>query len=123
MQRALRVLAPGARYPVLSDGAVVPAFGVLGGLSGVPVGACIDRHGAIEDFDTPGIVAGHPLEEGSIVMIRSAGGGGYGDPLDRDPELVASDVREGYVSAKAARELYGLALDKTARVDAAATSD
>jgi N-methylhydantoinase B len=121
MQRAMRVLASGARYSLLSDGAVVPAFGVLGGLAGYPVGAWIDRHGAIEDFDTPGKVAGHPLEEGSIVMIRSAGGGGYGDPLDRDGERVACDLREGYVSAKAARELYGLVLDKGGRVDAAAT--
>ena len=118
MQRALRVLARQARYSLLSDGAVVPAFGVLGGLSGVPVGAWIDRDGAIEDFDTPGKVAGHPLEEGSIVMVRSAGGGGYGDPLDRDAERVATDVREGYVSAKAARELYGLVLDRAGRVDA-----
>ena len=123
MQRALRVLAQQARYSLLSDGAVVPAFGVLGGLSGVPVGSWIDRDGVIEDFDTPGKVAGHPLDEGSIVMVRSAGGGGYGDPLDRDAERVASDVREGYVSAKAARELYGLALDKAGRVDAAATAD
>jgi N-methylhydantoinase B len=123
MQRALRVLAQQGRYSLLSDGAVVPAFGVLGGLSGVPVGSWIDRDGVIEDFDTPGKVAGHPLDEGSIVMVRSAGGGGYGDPLDRDAERVASDVREGYVSAKAARELYGLELDKTGRVDAAATAD
>src|SRR5207344_653637 len=94
MQRVLRVLAPEARYSLLSDGAIVPAFGVLGGLSGFPVGAWIDRHGAIEDFDTPGKVAGHPLQEGSIVMICSAGGGGYGDPLVRDAERVAYDVRE-----------------------------
>ena len=123
MQRALRVLAPEARYSLLSDGAVVPAFGVLGGLSGVPVGAWIDRNGAIEDFDTPGKVAGHPVEEGSIVVVRSAGGGGYGDPLERDPQRVSVDVREGYVSAKAARELYGLVLDTAGCVDGAATAD
>jgi N-methylhydantoinase B len=122
MQRALRVLAPGARYSLLSDGAVVPAFGVLGGLPGAPVGSWIDRQGAVEGFDTPGKVAGHPVEEGSIVMVRSAGGGGYGDPLDRDAQRVADDVREGYVSAKAARELYGLALDNGGRVDVAATA-
>jgi N-methylhydantoinase B len=84
---------------LLSDGAVLPAFGVLGGLSDFPVGSWIDRDGEIEDFDTPGKVAGYAVEEGSVVMIRSAGGGSYGDPLDRDPERVAHDVREGYVSA------------------------
>ena len=77
MQRALRVLAPDARYSLLSDGAVVPAFGVLGGLSGVPVGAWIDRDGAIEDFDTPGKVAGHPL----------GGGGHRHGPLGRRRRL------------------------------------
>ena len=123
MQRALRLLAPDGRYSLLSDGAVVPAFGVLGGLSGAPVGAWIDRQGAVEDFDTPGKVAGHPLERGNIVMIRSAGGGGYGDPLERDAERVAHDVGEGYVSAAAARELYGLVLDGAGGVDAAATAD
>jgi N-methylhydantoinase B len=122
MQRALRVLTSGARYSLLSDGAVVPAFGVLGGLSGVPVGSWIDRNGAIEDFDTPGKIAGHPLEQGSIVMVRSAGGGGYGDPLERDAERVALDAREGYVSPSAARELYGLVLDEAGCVDTAATA-
>ncbi|MGE0850126.1 MAG: hydantoinase B/oxoprolinase family protein [Hyphomicrobiaceae bacterium] len=122
MQRALRVLAPDARYSLLSDGAVVPAFGVLGGLSGVPVGSWIDRGGKVEEFDTPGKIAGHPLAEGDIVMVRSAGGGGYGDPLDREAERVAQDVREGYVSAAAARELYGVALDRAGRADAVATA-
>jgi N-methylhydantoinase B len=121
MQRALRVLTAGARYSLLSDGAVVPAFGVLGGLSGVPVGSWIDRDGQIEAFDAPGKVAGHPIEAGSIVMVRSAGGGGYGDPLRRDPQRVYGDVCEGHVSADAAREIYGLALDGGGRVDAAAT--
>jgi N-methylhydantoinase B len=55
-------------------------------------------------------------------MIRSAGGGGYGDPLERDAERVALDVREGYVSTKAACEQYGLVLDMAGRVDAAATA-
>ena len=123
MQRALRVLAPDARYSLLSDGAVVPAFGVLGGLSGVPVGAWVDRGETVSDFDTPGKVAGHPLATGDVVMIRSAGGGGYGDPLERDPARVAEDVREGYVSAEAARALYGLVVSSSGSVDVAATAD
>ena len=122
MQRALRVLAPGARYSLLSDGAVVPAFGVLGGLSGFPVGSWIDNNGVIEDFDTPGKIAGHEVAEGGVVMVRSAGGGGYGDPLDRDPERVGRDVREGYVSNQAARDLYGVALDLAGAVDNVATA-
>jgi N-methylhydantoinase B len=122
MQRQLRVLAPEARYSLLADGAVVPAFGVLGGRSGLPVAAWIERDGAVEIFDTPGKIAGHPVEEGASVVVRSAGGGGYGDPIARNAERVALDVREGYVSARAARDLYGVAVDECGRVEVAATA-
>jgi N-methylhydantoinase B len=122
MQRRMRVLAPEARYSLLSDGAIVPAFGVLGGLSGFPVGSWVDRDGVIEDFDTPGKVAGHFVEEGATVVVRSAGGGGYGDPLLRDAERVAADVREGYVSLNAAIRLYGVVLKADGTVDADATA-
>jgi N-methylhydantoinase B len=121
MQRALRVLAPGTRYSLLSDGAIVPAFGAVGGMPGAPVGAWIVRNGIVEDFDSPGKIAGHPVEENAIVMIRSAGGGGYGDPLERDPNRVANDVLEGYVSNEAASQLYGVILDERGEPDPAAT--
>ncbi|WP_374445819.1 hydantoinase B/oxoprolinase family protein [Stella sp.] len=121
MQRSMRVVAPDARYSLLSDGAVLPAFGVLGGRSGVPVGSWVETGGVVEGFDTPGKIAGHPVTEGGIVVVRSAGGGGYGDPLLRDPARVAEDVCEGYVSRTAAHDLYGVALDARGAVDGVAT--
>ena len=86
-----------ARYSLLSDGAMVPAFGVLGGMSGLPVASWVEGRGggAIHDFDTPGKVGGHVLHEGDRVVLRSAGGGGYGDPLQRPAERVADDVGPG----------------------------
>jgi len=122
MQRSLRLLATDARYSLLSDGAVVPAFGVLGGFSGVPVAAWIERNGRKEDFSTPGKVAGHPLGQGDAVIVRSAGGGGYGDPLDRDAGRVAADLNDGYISPAAAREIYGVVFDAAQGIDAAATN-
>jgi len=122
MQRSMRVLAADSRYSLLSDGAVVPAFGVMGGLSGVQVGAWIEAvDGSIEGFDTPGKIAGHPMGDGSVVVIRSAGGGGYGDPLLRPPAAVQEDVEEGYVSLQAARDLYGVQLDAKGVVDPVTT--
>lgn len=122
MQRTLQVLASDTRYSLLSDGAIVPAFGVLGGLAGFPVGSWIDRGGEIENFDTPGKIAGHPIEPGASVVVRSAGGGGYGDPTERDPARVAEDVREGYISSAAAHQLYGIVLDKHGEPDMEATA-
>jgi N-methylhydantoinase B len=49
------------------------------------------------------------------------GGGGYGDPIERDPERVAADVRKGYVSREEARRTYGVILDEDGAVDETAT--
>jgi N-methylhydantoinase B len=64
------------------------------------------------------------LEPGDVVTMDAAGGGGFGDPLDRDPDLVARDVSEGYVSLEQARDTYGVVLDReTLTVDTAATEE
>jgi len=60
------------------------------------------------------------VQPGDIVRITSAGAGGRGDPLDRDPSRVADDVRRGFVSVAAARAEYGVAVVDGA-VDEAAT--
>jgi N-methylhydantoinase B len=50
------------------------------------------------------------------------GGGGYGDPLARDPALVARDVARGYYSREQAAARWGVVLDAPGGVDAAATA-
>ena len=55
------------------------------------------------------------------MRILSPGGGGYGDPLDRDPAAVAKDVADGLVTAAAAREDYGVVLLANGGVDVSAT--
>jgi N-methylhydantoinase B len=51
--------------------------------------------------------AGLPLAVGDIITIESGGGGGYGNPADRAPTLVAQDLNLGYISQEAAQSLYG----------------
>jgi N-methylhydantoinase B len=64
------------------------------------------------------------LTPGDVVIMDAAGGGGYGDPLERDPETVREDVIQGYVSLGKAREDYGVVIDPgTMRVDGDATED
>lgn len=63
------------------------------------------------------------LGAGDLVTMDAAGGGGYGDPLERDPQMVAQDVLEGYVSMERAREDYGVVMDPgTGEVDPDATA-
>ena len=63
------------------------------------------------DFDTPGKVTGYPVGKDDRVIMRSSGGGGYGDPLTRPPEAVQADVRAGFVSVARAERDYGVVID------------
>jgi N-methylhydantoinase B len=54
--------------------------------------------------------ADYPLRTGDIFRLDTPGGGGYGDPLARDPERVLTDVREGLVSRETAERDYGVIL-------------
>ena len=111
MRRLLRLQRGSARYSLLSDGAIVPPFGILGGESGAAVGSYVWKDATITPFPTPGKVGGHLMETGDGVVLQSAGGGGYGDPLEREPARVLDDVVEGYVSREMADALYGVVLD------------
>lgn len=53
----------------------------------------------------------HELKPNDVVSYRTCGGGGYGNPRERDPEMVRRDVREGKVSVERAREVYGVEID------------
>jgi N-methylhydantoinase B len=80
-----------------------PAPGLFGGLPGAP-GAVFVNGQRIERF-IPII-----FKPGDMCVLQVPGGGGYGPPGERDPELVRTDVANGFVSAQAAREVYGLDL-------------
>ena len=85
-----------------------PARGVRGGLPGAPSdGWKYDRDG--NRVDIP-MATAMEIQPGERVLSRTGGGGGYGDPLTRDPEAVRDDVLEGFVSRARAREIYGVVL-------------
>jgi N-methylhydantoinase B len=56
-----------------------------------------------------------------VLLMESSGGGGFGDPLERDPARVAEDLAEGYVTPTAATDIYGVVLTN-GTIDAAATA-
>jgi N-methylhydantoinase B len=62
-----------------------------------------------------------PIRPGDHVLVRPAGGGGWGNPLERDPSAVEADVRAGYVSRGEAERSYGVVLDDAGTVDKTAT--
>jgi N-methylhydantoinase B len=122
LTRAVRIQAPGTRLSVLAEKAVLPPFGVCGGFAGAHNRFWVLRDGApIAPSPLPGKVSAFPIEPGDVLMMESSGGGGFGDPLERDLPLVAADVAEGYVSRDAASAIYGVVWQGDA-VDAPATA-
>lgn len=118
---------------VLANGADGFFFGERGRHAPQPVGdgkpAAMNRFSYRADRaadtleQTPPMTSKHvgiKLQRGGSVRLETPGGGGYGDPLQRDMEAVVSDVRLGYISETAARDHYGVAIasDGSADVDA-----
>ncbi len=96
-----------------------PPWGLWGGEAG-EYGMYLLREPAEREF-SPARGVHRPVPVGSEVIVRTGGGGGWGDPLERDPMAVRADVQEEFVSARAARERYGVVLREDLRIDHAAT--
>jgi N-methylhydantoinase B len=108
---------------VTADRVRLGCYGLNGGKAGRPFCVTVDLHGRAKDLG--GLVDGEPLVAGQVVRVVTTGGGGWGDPLEREPELVHLDVLQGKVSPEAARADYGVALERHGDewiVDAAATA-
>ena len=105
-------LLTNGRLSVISDGAIIPPFGLFGGHPGATMNWEVLRKGKarpIGPFRSK--TNAFRLRKGDIVRAEAQGGGGYGDPLQREPELVRDDVQNGFVSVHKARETYGVMLD------------
>ncbi len=122
LTREVRIRVADAQLSVLAEKANLPPFGVCGGGSGWPNRFWVRRGGReVQPSSLPGKVSGFPMERDDVLVMESSGGGGFGDPVERDPALVVADVAEGYVTAAAAERVYGVVL-ANGTVDADATA-
>ncbi|HEY6604174.1 MAG TPA: hydantoinase B/oxoprolinase family protein [Xanthobacteraceae bacterium] len=96
-----------------------PPWGIAGGTPGSPGGNLLKRAGEKKFEWITG--ANIPVPPNSEGIVRTGGGGGWGDPLERPAALVAEDAAEGLISCKAARDLYGVVLRGNMSLDQTAT--
>ncbi|MER5705384.1 hydantoinase B/oxoprolinase family protein [Micromonospora sp. NPDC002296] len=108
LRRDIRFVSSGEFLSVIKKTKTAP-WALDGGLSPEPNQVVVfpgtDREARVSTKRTP-------VRAGDRVTLLTAGGGGHGDPRRRDPEAVRRDVAEGYVSAPAARDLYGVDVDE-----------
>ena len=96
-----------------------PPWGIAGGTAGEPGGNLLKLPGEKAFKWITG--ANIPVPLNSLAIVRTGGGGGWGDPLERDAALVAADAAEGLISRRAAHELYGVVLRSSMSLDEGAT--
>ena len=102
-----------------SDGRINPAMGARGGRPGGTLWPYKrTRTGKLEELDMSGHVF---LEAGETIVSVSPAGGGYGLPVERDPERVSHDMVEGWISRERAAAVYGVIMDVAGNIDREAT--
>jgi len=100
---------PEARVYLWFERSVTPGWGLFGGRDAVGPDVVVNPGRPDERHMLK--TNAHRLEPGSIVELLTGGGGGFGNPLERDPERVFADVRDGYVSVDASARDYGVVID------------
>jgi N-methylhydantoinase B len=118
--REYRMLADDIYFGVRSDKSIHPPCGLFGGHDGAPamnrIGLAVGGERSLPPMPMQPVM----LQKGDVYRHVMAGGGGYGEPLQRDPERVRADVLDGKVSIEHAREAYGVVF-KNDVVDVQAT--
>jgi N-methylhydantoinase B len=119
--RDVRVLCERAELATRMENTLVAPYGVVGGRAG-RTGRVLLNPGTAGARELPPLGDGIGLVRGDLLRFETCGGGGWGDPLARDPERVRQDVAGGFVTARGALEDYGVVLSPiTLEIDKAAT--
>lgn len=107
--KSQRYLSPGYMTHEADRNEDVP-WGIFGGKTGHCGRVTVTRTTTGEVTDMPAKFSGLRTETGDVITYYSPAGGGYGSPLERDPEKVLDDVLDGFIDAGHAREAYGVVL-------------
>jgi len=93
---------------------VTPAWGIKGGNAGAkPYNIVKTKNEQLELLKVDAM----PVEKGTVVIVRTGGGGGYGNPFERDVEKVKFDYIQGYITLERAEKEYGVIMDELGNID------
>jgi N-methylhydantoinase B len=111
IERVFEAMCDNILYTGLGDRQIIPPWGLEGGCAGTGGSYYITRtDGTVEHL--PSKCTDIPLRKGDVVTVRTPGAGGYGNPLERNPQAALVDVIEHKVSVDKAQELYGVTIVK-----------
>ncbi|MEM2894135.1 MAG: hydantoinase B/oxoprolinase family protein [Candidatus Bathyarchaeia archaeon] len=110
LERSWMLLAPSATLSILAERTEIPPWGLCNGKPGATGEFYIIKQN--DEKIKLSSKCTVKIEKGDMFVVRTPGGGGYGDPFERSPELVHRDVLNGLVSLEAARKQYGVVIDQ-----------
>jgi N-methylhydantoinase B len=100
----------GGQFMSIADRSILSCWGLNGGRAGTPFRVTVDPGGPGERV-LEGLCDGEEIAPGEVIRIETTGGGGWGDPYDRDPAAVVLDVLQGKVTVAAAAADYGVVVE------------
>ena len=118
-EKQIRMLRD-ANFMSIADRSLLACWGVRGGRAGRPFQVVIDPDGPDERV-VDALADAEPVRAGEVIQIRTTGGGGWGDPLERPYDEVARDLSWGKISVTGARHDYGVILAPDGSIDEAAS--
>jgi N-methylhydantoinase B len=101
-----------AHFMSIADRSILACWGVKGGKAGMPFSVTVDLGGP-DEREVDALADAEPVRAGQVIRIRTTGGGGWGDPLERPYDEVERDLRWGKVSFEGARRDYGVVASGT----------
>ncbi|MCO7219440.1 hydantoinase B/oxoprolinase family protein [Klenkia sp. PcliD-1-E] len=120
-EKHIRVLRD-AHFMSIADRSILSCWGVKGGKAGRPFQITVDPGGP-DEHEVDALADAEPLKAGTVVRVRTTGGGGWGDPLERPVEEVLQDIAWLKVSVEGARRDYGVVVDDEGDADLTATEE
>jgi N-methylhydantoinase B len=118
-EKDIRVLRD-AHFMSIADRSILSCWGVNGGKAGRPFSITVDPGGP-DEHEVDALADAEPLRAGTVVRVRTTGGGGWGDPLERPVAEVLQDIAWHKVSVEGARRDYGVVVREDGSVDPEAT--
>lgn len=105
LRRDIEVRNHEATFSLLADRRTTPPYGINGGQPGAKGSDKLIKNGESIDIESKVTL---DLENGDVISIRTPGGGGFGNPINRDKDAILRDIELGKVSHEMARDVYGL---------------
>jgi len=119
-EQVVRALSP-ITVDVQAERMHCAPWGIRGGMAGKGNYVTTRIDGKVDQDRPNAKLRNVRLKAGDALILRTGGGGGFGSPLERPAEVLANDVRQGYVSAEVAQGAYGAVMAPDGTVDVEAT--